>query len=620
MFGANNKSADFCYDYIKSSPSDIIVAVAGNPNVGKSTLFNAITGMKQHTGNWAGKTVENARGEREIDGRKFIFCDLPGCYALYSDSAEETAAASFLKSRIADVAVVVCDCLTLERGLYLFLQVKKLYPKTVLCINLMDEAEKRGINIDMIGLEKAIGSPVAATQAVKKKGINELIEKIREAYQTDYPEIEEGKITKELASKIYTEYVKCGNDSYTKKDRLFNDLLTGKYTAVPCMLLMLVLIFWITLKGANYPSQLLSGLLFGFEDKLIALMNYVGLPEMFISFFVSGVYRTLCWVVAVMAPPMMIFFPLFTLAEDCGILPRIAFNMDYPFNKCSACGKQALSMCMGFGCNAVGVTGCRIIDSPRERAIAVITNSLVPCNGRFPMLITLITVFMGYRFGSSITSAVYLTGFIVISIAVTFIISKILSVTILKGVPSFFALEMPPFRKPKIAETIVRSVFDRTIFVLGRAVTAAIPAGAVIWLAANIFIGDYSILNILADVMRPVGNIMGLDGEILLGFLFGFPANEIVLPIIIMSYTGGGALTDIADLSEIHRILTLNGWTAVTAVCTCIFSLFHWPCATTLKTIYKETGSKKYTALSVILPVAVGFIFCVLINFIFGKI
>lgn len=616
MFGSYKKNTAINYDYIKSSPEDITVAFAGNPNVGKSTLFNAITGMQQHTGNWAGKTVENAKGVTEYNGKKIIIADLPGCYSLYSDTAEETAAASFIKSGIPDIAVTVCDSVTLERGLALFLQIKKLCPKSILCINLIDEAEKRGIKIDIDGLSKKLNSPVIATNAIKKIGVKKLLEQIERLYLSPFPDKKSNSSTELSAEKLYKKYVVNKKGTFTKKDKLFYSVLTGKFTAVPCMIIMLILIFWITLKGANYPSEFLSKVLFGFEDNITDFLLKIHLPQTFVSFLTEGIYRTLCWVTAVMLPPMMIFFPLFTLAEDCGFLPAIAFNMDYPFNKCSACGKQSLTMCMGIGCNAVGVTGTRIIDSPREKMLAVLTNSFMPCNGRFPVLITLITLFFSSKSGTGIISSIYLTLFILLSILITFAVSKILSLTLLKGMPSFFALEMPPFRKPKIGETIIRSVIDRTLIVLGRAVTAAAPCGAILWLCANIYIKDKSVLMHISSFLAPLGSIMGLDGNILLGFIFGFPANEIVLPVTMMSYNGAGALTEISDYAEIGKILTENGWSMLTAICTCIFTLFHWPCATTLKTIYKETGSKKYTALSVFIPAAVGFLLCFALNII----
>jgi len=322
-----------------------------------------------------------------------------------------------------------------------------------------------------------------------------------------------------------------------------------------------------------------------------------------------------------MLPPMAIFFPLFTLLEDVGYLPRIAFNLDKYFKKCCACGKQALTMCMGFGCNAVGVTGCRIIDSPRERMIAILTNVFVPCNGRFPTLISIITMFFvgfGTGFKSSFLSTLMLTGVIVLGIFMTFIISKILSKTILKGLPSSFTLELPPYRKPQIGKTIIRSIFDRTLFVLGRAISVAAPAGLVIWLMANININDLSLLSHCSNFLNPLGQLIGLDGVILMAFILGFPANEIVVPIMIMGYMATNNLTDFNNLVELKNLLVNNGWTFVTALCFMLFSLFHFPCSTTCLTIKKETGSWKWVIISILLPLICGITLCFLTTLIYN--
>ena len=314
---------------------------------------------------------------------------------------------------------------------------------------------------------------------------------------------------------------------------------------------------------------------------------------------------------------MAIFFPLFTLLEDSGFLPRIAFNLDKLFNKAKCHGKQALSMCMGFGCNACGVIGCRIIDSPRERLIAILTNSFVPCNGRFPSLIAIITMFFALGSFTTLKSALLLTIIIIISIIVTLLISKLLSNTILKGLPSSFVLEMPPYRKPQILKVIVRSIFDRTLFVLGRAISIAAPAGLIIWIMANININGNSILYYCSNFLDPFAKLFGLDGTILMAFILGFPANEIVIPIIIMSYLQTATLTDYSSLIELKTLLINNGWTNITAICMLIFTLFHFPCSTTMLTIKKETNSKFWTLVSFILPTIVGLIICFIINFIF---
>ena len=371
--------------------------------------------------------------------------------------------------------------------------------------------------------------------------------------------------------------------------------------------------FWLTITGANYPSQWLADGLFWVQDRLSDAFRAAGAPEWLHGALVLGVYRVLAWVVSVMLPPMAIFFPLFTLLEDFGYLPRVAFNLDKYFKKASACGKQALTMCMGFGCNAAGVVGCRIIDSPRERLIATITNVFVPCNGRFPTLIAILTMFFigtAGGFTSSLLSALGLTVVIVFGVMMTLLISRILSKTILKGLPSSFTLELPPYRRPQIGKVIVRSVFDRTLFVLGRAAAVAAPAGLIIWLLANITVGDVSVLQHCADFLDPFGRLLGMDGVILMAFILGFPANEIVVPIIIMTYMATGTLTDMSNLAELHTLLTENGWTWLTAVCTMLFSLMHWPCSTTCMTIKKETQSVKWAAVSFLVPALAGMVIC----------
>ncbi|MEG1943472.1 MAG: nucleoside recognition domain-containing protein, partial [Angelakisella sp.] len=396
-----------------------------------------------------------------------------------------------------------------------------------------------------------------------------------------------------------------------KLDRAFTDRLTG----IPIMLLMLTLVLWITISGANYPSRLLSSFLFGLETHLTALFVQLGAPDWLHGMLVLGVYRVLAWVVAVMLPPMAIFFPLFTLLEDMGYLPRVAFNLDHVFEKCKTCGKQSLTMCMGFGCNAAGVIGCRIIDSPRERLIAIITNNFIPCNGRFPTLIAIITMFfvgIGGSLWGSLLSAAMLAGVVLLGILTTFAVSALLSRTLLRGVPSSFTLELPPYRKPRVWQVIVRSIFDRTLFVLGRAVVVAAPAGLLIWTMANVTVGDSSLLVHCSAFLEPLGKLMGMDGVILLAFVLGFPANEIVIPIIIMAYTASGSIMELDNLAALHTLLVANGWTWLTAVCVMLFSLMHWPCSTTCITIGKETGSLRWTAVAIAVPTLCGFCVCTL--------
>lgn len=604
---------------------DLVIALAGNPNVGKSTVFNRLTGLKQHTGNWPGKTVANARGYCEDHGQGYVFVDIPGCYSLRAHSAEEEVAGDFICRDHPDAVVTVCDATCLERNMGLVLQIMEVTGRVVVCVNLMDEAARKGLKLDLALLESRLGVPVIGMTARSGEGIDRIFPAIqrtidadREPFCIPRPEgIEEETAVIRKAEEVCRDVVSGVKNSYDGRDRKLDRLFTSKATGFPIMLLMLMGIFWLTIVGSNYPSELLSKGLFWIQDRLLDFFAATPVPEWFSNMLVLGVYRTLAWVVSVMLPPMAIFFPLFTLLEDFGYLPRVAFNLDKCFQKCRACGKQALTMCMGFGCNAVGVTGCRIIDSPRERLIAMITNSFVPCNGRYPTLIAIITMFfLGAAAGplASLGTAFLLALFIVLAIAMTFGVSYVLSRTILKGVPSSFTLELPPYRSPQVGRVIVRSVCDRTLFVLGRAAAVAAPAGLVIWLLANVHVGGASLLNICADFLDPFASLLGLDGVILIAFILGFPANEIVVPIMIMAYMANGSLTDISNLHILKSLLVDNGWTWVTAVCTMLFCLMHWPCSTTCLTIKKETQSVKWTLISAAVPTLAGFAVCFLFH------
>ena len=418
------------------------------------------------------------------------------------------------------------------------------------------------------------------------------------------------------AAEIAAAVTRSKSGGYSARDRMLDRILTGKAFGYPAMLLLLLFVFWLTISGANLPSAWLSAGFTYLEGRFSALLFWLHAPLWLHDLLVLGIFRVLSSVVAVMLPPMAIFFPLFTILEDSGYLPRIAYNLDRPFKRCGACGKQALTMCMGFGCNAAGVVGCRIIDSPRERLIAVLTNSFVPCNGRFPAMISLICIFfvgISGGIGTSLVSALLLTVVILLGIGMTLLFSRLLSKTLLRGVPSSFALELPPYRRPQIGKVIVRSVFDRTLFVLGRAIAVAAPAGAILWLLANVHIGDASLLAHCAAFLDPLGRLLGMDGVILTAFILGFPANEIVIPIAVMAYTMGGTLTDVGDLAAMRDILTTNGWTPLTAVCTILFSLMHWPCSTTVMTIRGETGSLRHTLAAVLLPTLAGVAVCFLV-------
>lgn len=678
------------------------VALAGNPNVGKSTLFNSLTGSSQHTGNWAGVTVSCFKGSCSSKKYNYVFADLPGTYSLMAHSAEEALARDGICFGNCDAAVVICDSTCLERNLNLVLQILETGIPAMICVNFMDEAAKKNIRIDLPALSRELSAPVAGTTARKKRSLEHFLDRLDET--VDHPDTEPFHIsydaaveqaismllpfTEPLSSRLSPRWLALrllendpgllrslntflGRDlseddalcqavrqarshldqagifeddlkdrivsgivntaesiasrtvslpekPYGKRDAFWDRILTGRLAGYPAMIGLLALIFWLTITGANYPSALLSSLFFSFQEKLTAAFMAVNAPQWLHGILVLGVYRVLAWVISVMLPPMAIFFPLFTLLEDFGYLPRIAYNLDRPFQCCKACGKQALTMAMGFGCNAAGVTGCRIIDSPRERLIAILTNSFVPCNGRLPALVTLITLFFTGASSagpiSSLRPALILTFFILTGVAATFFVSRLLSATVLKGVPSSFTLELPPYRRPQIGRVIWRSILDRTLFILGRAAAVAAPAGLVIWILANVSIGDISLLARFSGYLDPIGRLMGMDGVILMAFILGLPANEIVIPIIIMAYTSQGTLIEPGNLSDLHTLLISQGWTWVTALCTMVFFLFHWPCSTTLMTIKKETGSLKWTCLSILLPTACGVILCMAIT------
>ena len=706
------------------------VALAGNPNVGKSTIFNSLTGMHQHTGNWTGKTVANATGKAIINDKEFTFVDIPGTYSIMSNSEEEEIARDYICFGNPDATVIVVDSTCLERNLNLVYQIMEITDNIIVCVNLLDEAKKKKIKIDLNKLENLLGVPVVGTVArerqtlenlkntiykvcegeikphtktvIYEQEIEENLEKIVEKLDTDllvneYSEIrniatdievEENKISKKLyrwiaiklidgeekilksiqenleidleeqeiqqlvieakenletreitsknfKDKIVADIMKKAeetskevctfeNKNYRERDLKIDKILTSKIFGIPIMILFLGLIFWITIVGANYPSEWLFSIFNWFQDKLVHFANYIHCPTWLSEMLINGVYKTLTWIVAVMLPPMAIFFPLFTILEDLGYLPRIAFNMDGFFKKACCSGKQMITMCMGFGCNACGVTGCRIIDSPRERLIAILTNNFVPCNGRFPFLITIATIFIagafagGNGFLASILSTFAVIIVIIFGIFLTLVISKILSKTILKGMPSSMILELPPYRKPQFGKILVRSIFDRTLFVLGRAISVAAPAGLVIWLMANVGINGQSLLSIIANFLNPFAKLMGLDGYILTAFILGIPANEIVLPIILMCYLKGGTLVNIEDTIQIGQILIQNGWTMLTAMNVMLFTILHFPCATTLLTVKKETGSWKWTAISFAIPTICGIVLCMFTNLVYN--
>lgn len=600
-----------------------VIALCGNPNVGKSTLFNALTGMKQHTGNWSGKTVSLARGICTRGGKRYGIVDLPGTYSLLAHSKEEEIASGFIANGNADAAVVVCDATCLVRSLTLAMQVSRLNARTVICINLMDEAERRGISIDTAKLEALSGLPCAAVSARSERGIDELFIKINAALEAEPSPPPAFACDCPNAAFCLSESIcaKCVAVSKKADERRMkiDRILTGRYTGIPIMLMLLALVFYITLEGANYPSAWLSKLLLSLEPPLNSALLSLGLPQGAALALSAGAYRVLAWVVSVMLPPMAIFFPMFTFLEELGYLPRAAFNMDHYFSRSGSCGKQALTMLMGLGCNAAAIVGCRIIDSPRERLIAILTNAFVPCNGRFPALIAVISMFFTYSAFASgaLAGAVMLTALLIVSVAATLLCGRLLSRTLLKGEQSSFTLEMPPFRMPRVGRLIVRSVVDRTLFVLGRAAAVAAPAGLLLYALSNISIGGQSILAAAVDFLDPFARVFGLDGAILIAFMLGFPANEIVLPIAIMAYTASGSLEELPALCDMRALLIANGWSIKTAVCFVLFSVMHWPCSTTLLTIKKETGSLKWTILAFLLPTLFGLAVCFIVNAVF---
>ena len=591
-----------------------IIALLGNPNVGKTTIFNTLTGLHSHTGNWPGKTVSHQEGTLKINNKTYNIIDLPGIYSLNAYSEEEEIARDFIKQKDIDLIIIVLDSTSLERNLNLVLQTKNIKNNIIVCINLLDEAKKKHIEINIEKLKRELELPVIGITAKDKKDINKLKNKI-EKYKLDQKTTKHTENTEENAKEIYRKCVKLKEENYNKKTLKIDKIITSKKYGIPIMLLTLGIILWITIIGANYPSELLTKLFSYLYNKLFILFTNLNMNKTLIDFLLNGIFKITGWVISVMLPPMAIFFPLFTLLEDLGYLPRIAFNLDNAFKNCGTNGKQALTMCMGYGCNACGIIGCRIIKSKKEKLIAILTNVFSPCNGKFPTLIAIISIFLvshtASKLTSSISAALLLLAIILISILITLIISKILSKTILKNESSEFTLELPPYRKPKILNTILRSIIDRTIFVLLRAIYITIPAGIIIWFLTNTTINDKNLLLMISNILENFGSFIGLDGTIVLAFILGLPANEIILPIILMIYTNSQALTNYTNLIDLNNILMQNNWTITTAICFIILLICHYPCGTTIATIKKETNSIKWTILAIILPTLVGLILCI---------
>ena len=707
---------------ISTDKSDYLIALAGNPNVGKSTVFNELTGLRQHTGNWPGKTVVRAEGAFVHEGKRAKVVDLPGTYSLLAGSVDEEVARDFVLFGRPDVTVVVVDATRLERNLNLVLQVLEITDRVVVFLNLVDEARRHGIAVDPAKLERELGVPVVQGIAREGVGIDNLISAVHEValgthsgsairveqhtaevevaldelvpvIQDAFPEVpnarwvalrllnadeavegavqsgelgqlshdESGALVEIAPAEARHRVLKKGmslrwslpsdfQDVVTGRayevaeqiaarvqvrglkkvglafDRKMDEWLTSRIFGFPLMLFILATVFWITIEGANIPSSLLAtALIDNGHSALKALSLGIGIPWWLDGLLLDGVYLATAWVVAVMLPPMAIFFPLFTLLEDFGYLPRVAFNLDSLFRKAGAHGKQALTMCMGFGCNAAGVVATRVIDSPRERLIAIITNNFSLCNGRWPTQILIATIFIGALAPSQLgglISAGAVVGIALLGSVMMFLSSWILSRTVLRGEATSFSLELPPYRPPQVWQTLYTSIIDRTLIVLWRAVIFAIPAGALIWLISNISLNGVSLAHHAVGWLDPAGLILGMNGVILVAYVVAIPANEIVIPTVLMLtvLTGGfamgegaGVMFELDSVGATGDLLRAGGWTLLTGVNLMLFSLLHNPCSTTIYTIYKETRSTKWTAVATLMPLAMGLTVCFLV-------
>lgn len=696
-----------------TAAAERVVALAGNPNVGKSTVFNALTGLRQHTGNWPGKTVARAEGAFAFGGAEYRIVDLPGTYSLLSTSVDEDVARDFILFGRPDVTVIVADATRLERNLNLVLQVLDITDRAVVCVNLVDEAKRHGITVDARALSRELGVPVVLASARRNAGIPDLLARLHEVATGAYVcrprrarreshdaaraidsitrELEravrglanarwvairllegdqqiadalrtgrlradgtapaddpvEGIIARADALRwetgeefhdavieaLYADAARIADACVAREgtrtpfafDRALDRVLTSRTLGFPLMLAMLALVFWLTIEGSNVPSSLLASLLVDtMHPWLRGLGLDIGLPAWLNGFLFDGVYLATAWVVSVMLPPMAIFFPLFTLLEDFGYLPRVAFNLDALFQRVGAHGKQALTMSMGWGCNAAGVVATRIIDSPRERLIAILTNNFSLCNGRWPTQILVATIFIGATAPpaiAGIVSAGAVVSVALLGVFFVFVTSWSLSRTVLRGEASSFSLELPPYRPPRVLQTLYTSLIDRTLIVLWRAVVFAAPAGAVIWLSANVTIGGTSIAEHVIRASDPFALFLGLNGVIFLAYVIAIPANEIVIPTVLMLTTlvlgaegaGAGTMFELDSLTDTAALLHAGGWTTLTGVNLMLFSLLHNPCSTTIYTIYKETRSLKWTVVASVMPVVMGILVCLVV-------
>lgn len=652
------------------------ILLCGNPNVGKSSIYNILTHSHEHTGNWTGKTVELST--KKIVGTDYYLVDLPGIYSLSSLSEEENIAKMTMLFSDYKSIIYVVDATQIEKNLNLLFQILQINKNIILCINMIDELENKNIKLDTNILSNILGIKVIKFSTYKNIGYNELIEAIKEDNYCEYnyyynEEIEKHinnissylpvgfnnrymsisvlnkdeylvkyvkeryginlenndvknyimninseEISDQISIKINTlsrivtneVFKKSGENSISLLDKIFSN----KIYSIIMMTFIMFLIFLITITLANYPSDLLGELFNKFEYFIYKLCLNFNIPKVIYEPILFGVYRVVTFIISVMFPPLVIFFIMWTYAEESGILPRIAFNFDKICSYSNCHGKQCLTMCSGFGCNACAVVGARIMDNKRDRIIAILTNSFIPCNGRFPMIIAIITMFL-VNSNNKILVSIYLCGFVILAMIISFLISFILSKTILKGYPSFFVLELPEYKKVKLSKILKTSIVYKSLSILKKAILVSIPAGLIIWLLTNININNMSVFLIISNFLDKFAKIIGLDGNILLSFILALPANEIVLPIIIMGYLGNSNISLISDYIGIKSILLNNGWTVNTAICTILFSLMHFPCGTTLSTIKSEIGYK-WAFYSFIIPLITGIVFLLIYNFI----